>query len=123
MISSLERIMHVNVYKSSLMDGTIISTHNFPYLAWHARFARRVITKHPHIWRLIDALCNEKFNFLFRKNRLKGGAHDFKLSRSKNTKMAEQKLAEIKQVYETGLLPLEQHLDLLADFVVGKKTT
>ncbi|CAF4626074.1 unnamed protein product [Rotaria socialis] len=76
--------------------------------SWHARFARRVITKHPHIWRLIDALC---------------GAHDFKLSRSKNTKMAEQKLAEIKQAYETGRLPLEQHLDLLADFVVGKKTT
>ncbi|CAF4961249.1 unnamed protein product [Rotaria socialis] len=91
--------------------------------SWHARFARRVITKHPHIWRLIDALCNEEFNFLFRKNQLKGGAHDFKLSRSKNTKMAEQKLAEIKQAYETGRLPLEQHLDLLADFVVGKKTT
>ncbi|CAM4818298.1 unnamed protein product [Rotaria magnacalcarata] len=91
--------------------------------SWHARFARRVITKHPHIWRLIDALCNEEFNFLFRKNQLKGGAHDFKLSRSKNTKMAEQKLAEIKQSYETGCLPLEQHLHLLADFVVGKKKT
>ncbi|CAF3650324.1 unnamed protein product [Rotaria socialis] len=35
--------------------------------------------------------------------------------------MTEQKLAEIKQAYETGRLPLEQHLDLLADFVVGKK--
>ncbi|CAF4977398.1 unnamed protein product, partial [Rotaria magnacalcarata] len=117
------RIMHVNVFKSSLMDATNISTHHFPYLAWHARFARRVITKHPHIWRLIDALCNEEFHFLFRKNQLKGGTHDFKLSRSKNTKMTEQKLAEIKQAYETGRLPLEQHLDLLADFVVGKKKT
>ncbi|CAF4575636.1 unnamed protein product, partial [Rotaria magnacalcarata] len=33
--------------KSSLMDGTSIPTHNCPYLVWHARFARRVITKHP----------------------------------------------------------------------------
>ncbi|CAF3502263.1 unnamed protein product [Rotaria socialis] len=65
--------------KSSLMDGTTISTHKFSYLAWHARFASRIITKHPHIWRLIDALCNEEFNFLVRKYQLKGGAHDFKL--------------------------------------------
>ncbi|CAF3626881.1 unnamed protein product, partial [Rotaria socialis] len=81
--------------KSFLMDGTTISTHKFSYLAWHARFASRIITKHPHIWRLIDALCNEEFNFLVRKYQLKGGAHDFKLSCLKNTKMTEEKLAEI----------------------------
>jgi hypothetical protein len=103
------------------MDATSMSIPNFPYLAWHARFARRVVTKHPHIWRLIDCLCNEKFNFLFRKNQMKGGGHDFRLSRSKKTKFTEQKLVEIKQAYETGRLPLEQHLDLLAELVIGNK--
>jgi hypothetical protein len=98
-----------------------MSTPNFLYLAWHARFARRVITKHPHVWRLIDALCNEEFNFLFRKNQLKGGGRDFNLSRSKKTKFIEQKLVEIKQAYETAHLPLDQHLDLLAELVIGKK--
>ncbi len=52
---------------------------------------------------------------------MKGGGHDFKLSRSKKTKFTEQKLGEMKRIYETGHLPLEQHLDLLADLVIGNK--
>ena len=79
------------------------------------------MTKHPHIWRLITLLCNEEFNFLFRLNQLNTLDCKFQYKRSRKTRYIEKQLAEIKVAYEAGQLTLDQHLDMLSEFVVGKK--
>ena len=79
------------------------------------------MTKHPHIWRLIDLLSDEEFNFLFRLNHIIALNHEFDYKRRSKTKYIEQQLADIKAAYEAGRLTLDQHLDMLCDFAVGKK--
>ena len=79
------------------------------------------MAKYPHIWRLIDLLSNEEFNFLFRLNQIIALDREFDYKRCNKTKYIEQQLAEIKAAYEVGRLTLDQHLDMLCDFVVSKK--
>jgi hypothetical protein len=93
------------------------------FSAYNRRFARRMLHKHPNIWRFIYTLKNEEYN-LIQKNvhQLVGDVIGFPSARRKRTKQAAKKTAQIiklHRLFTDGKKTLEEMIFGLS-FLVGE---